>query len=135
MIEDIDGAIEQPSIIEFTAALSGNAVSLARIARSDDIHASAKRSAVEGSSVRPDRRRMKPPRFHRRNQAGDGSNFPLHVADAAHSLSAMMVGELQSEFEASDAGADAESVDGRASGGRYNQVMPHPSHPLCSRWS
>ena len=118
MIKDVDGAIEQPAVVEFAAALSGDAVALARVARSDDIHASAKRSAVEGSSVRPDRRVMKPPRFHRRDQACGGSSFPLHVTDASHSLSEMVVSELQSEFEASDAGADGESVDGSASGGR-----------------
>ncbi len=112
MIEDVDGAIEQPAIVEFAAALSGDAVALARVARSDDIHASAKRSAVEGSSVRPDRCVMKPPRFHRRDQAGGCSSFPLHVTDAAHSLSAMMVGELQSKLEPADAGADGEGVDG-----------------------
>ncbi|NKI99626.1 hypothetical protein [Novosphingobium sp. SG707] len=44
--------------------LSGNAVVLARIARSDDIHEAAPWSAVESGKVRPDRRRMKPPRFH-----------------------------------------------------------------------
>ena len=55
---------------------------------------------------------MKPPRFHRRDQACGCSGFPLHVHDAAHSLSAMMVGELQSEFEASDASADGKHVDG-----------------------
>ena len=118
MIEDVDGAIEQPAVVEFAAPLSGHGIALARIARSDDIHASAKRSAVEGSSVRPDRRRMKPPRFHRRDQACGCSDFPLQVADAAHSLSPMMVGKLQSEFEASDASADGEGVDGVASGGR-----------------
>lgn len=64
LVEDVDGAVEQPSIVEFAEPLSGNAVSLARVARSDDIHDAAELSAVEGSSVRPDRRWMKPPRFH-----------------------------------------------------------------------
>lgn len=117
-VEDVDGAIKQPAVVEFSAALSGNAVALARVARSDDIHASTPSCAVEGSSVRPDRRRMKPPRFHRRDQACGCSCFPLHVTDAAHSLSAMVVGELQAEFEASDPGADGEDVDGVASVGR-----------------
>lgn len=54
---------------------------------------------------------MKPPRFHRRDQACGGSGFPLHVTDASDSLSAIMVGELQSEFEPADAGADGKDVD------------------------
>jgi hypothetical protein len=64
LVEDVDGAVEQPSVIELPEPLSGDAVSLARIARSDDIHESTPACAVEGSSVRPDRRWMKPPRFH-----------------------------------------------------------------------
>lgn len=112
LIVDVDGAVEKPAIVEFAAALSRNAVSLARIARSDDIHESTPCCAVEGSSVRPDRSRMKPPRFHRRDQARGGCGFPLHVADASDSLSAIIVGEAQSEFEASDPGADGEDVDG-----------------------
>ncbi|HWU03783.1 MAG TPA: hypothetical protein VN222_13675 [Novosphingobium sp.] len=53
-------------------ALSRNAVVLARISRSDDIHEAAPWSAVESGKVRPDRRRMKPPRFHARDQACGG---------------------------------------------------------------
>jgi hypothetical protein len=134
LIEDVDGAVEQPAVVELAPPLSGDAVALARVARSDDIHAAAKRSAVEGSSVRPDRRVMKPPRFHRRDQAGGGSSFPLHVTDAAASLSAMMVGELQSKLKPADAGADAEDVEGR-----YSHVMvegPLINHHLAppSAW-
>lgn len=112
LIEDVDGAIEQPALVEFAEPLSGDAVALARVARSDDIHASAKASAVEGSSVRPDRSRMKPPRFHRRDQACGCSCFPLHVTDAADILSPMLVSEAQSEFELADAGADGDCVEG-----------------------
>ena len=54
---------------------------------------------------------MKPPRFHRRDQAGGGSSFPLHVTDAADSASPMMVGGLQSKLEPADAGADGEDVE------------------------
>jgi hypothetical protein len=109
-VEDVDGAVEQPAVVEFAAALSCDRVSLARVARSDDIHASTPSCAVEGSSVRPDRRVMKPPRFHRRDQACGCSCFPLHVTDASDSLSAMMVGELQAEFEASDAGTYSQDI-------------------------
>jgi hypothetical protein len=69
-------------------------------------------SSIEGEHVRPDRRRMKPPCFHRRDQAADCCDFPLHVADAATNLSAMMEGEQDSEFEASDACAEGHDVSG-----------------------
>lgn len=49
---------------------------------------------------------MKPPRFHRRDQRGDGSNFPFDVTDPAHSLAEMSESELQSEFEPADPGTD-----------------------------
>jgi len=45
-------------------ALTGNRVVLAGIARSEDMNEATPRLAIEGSHVRPDRRRMKPPRFH-----------------------------------------------------------------------
>lgn len=124
LIEDVDGSVEQPAVVEFALPLSGDAVALARVARSDDIHDAAKLSAVERSSVRPDRRVMKPPRFHRRDQAGGCSSFPLHVTDAADSLSDMVVSELQSEFEASDAGTYAENVEGFGfDGGMYSHTQ------------
>jgi hypothetical protein len=131
LIEDVDRAVEQPAVVEFAAPLSGQRISLARIARSDDIHASAKRSAVEGSSVGPDRRRMKPPRVHRRDQACGGCGFPLQVADAADSLSPMMVGELQSKLEAADAGAHADDVDGADGGGTNSHIHSPPK--ICAR--
>lgn len=56
---------------------------------------------------------MKPPRFHRRDQRGSGSGFPLHVHDPAHRLADTIGSKLESEFEPADAGADAEGVDGR----------------------
>ena len=112
LIEDVDGAVEQPSIVKLSEPLSGDAVSLARVSRSDDVHKASKWSTVEGSSVRPDRRRMKPPCFHRRDQACGGCGFPLHVTDAADILSPMPVGEPQSKLKASDAGTDAEHVNG-----------------------
>lgn len=112
-VEDVDGAVEQPAIVEFAAPLSCDRISLTRVARSDDIHASAPSRAVEGSSVRPDRSRMKPPRFHRRDQACGCRGFDLHKTDASKRRSEIIVSELQSEVEASDAGADGEAVDGR----------------------
>jgi hypothetical protein len=69
LIKDLDGAVEQPSIVVGAEALSGDAVSLAGISRQDAIHCAAPCWSVEGSQVRPDSSRMKPPRFHARDQA------------------------------------------------------------------
>jgi hypothetical protein len=61
---------------------------------------------------------MKPPRFHRRDQACGCRGFDLHKTDASKRRSEIIVSELQSEVETSDAGTDAEAVDGIASRGR-----------------
>lgn len=55
---------------------------------------------------------MKPPCFHRRDQACGGCGFPLHVTDPTASLSAGVEGEQDSELEATDAGAEGEDVSG-----------------------
>ena len=93
-------------------ALTGDGVVLAGVSRSEDMNDATPRSSVEGSHVGPDRRRMKPPRFHRRDQACGGSCFPLHVTDPAASLSPMSEGEQDAEFESTDAGAEGEDVSG-----------------------
>ena len=71
-VENLNGAVEQPSVIVGTEALSGDAVALAGIARQDAIHRATPLASVEGSQVRPDSSRMKPPRFHARDQACGG---------------------------------------------------------------
>ena len=83
------------------------------------MNAATPRAAIEGGKVRPDRRLMKPPRFHRRDQACGGSGFPLHVTDAPASLSPMMEGEQDAEFESADSGAEREDVAHSPSTGRH----------------
>lgn len=72
VVKDLDRAVEQPSVVGGTEPLSGDAVPLAGIARQDAIHCAAPCPSVEGSQVRPDSSRMKPPRFHARDQACGG---------------------------------------------------------------
>ncbi len=105
-VKDLDSAVEQPTVVGFPETLSGDTVSLAGITRQDAIHCATPCSSVEGSEVRPDSSRMKPPRFHARDQAGGGTCFPLHESDTAR------VGSSNSnaEVEASDASADAEGT-------------------------
>lgn len=55
---------------------------------------------------------MKPPALHRRDQAGSGCSFPLHVTDPATSLGAAVESKLDSEFESSDACAQGEDIPG-----------------------
>ena len=92
--------------------LSGDAVVLAGVARSEDMNEATPWSSVEGSHVRPDRRRMKPPCFHRRDQACGCCCFPLHVTYTTPILSPMAEGEQDAEFKSSDACAEAEDVPG-----------------------
>lgn len=91
-----------------SGAFSGNAVVLAGVSRSEDMNDATPRSSVEGEHVRPYRRRMKPPCFHRRHQARGGCDFPLHVADRASRLDS----QTDSELEPSDAGAEGKDVGG-----------------------
>lgn len=109
LIENLDGAIEQPSVIIGSEPLAGDAISLAGIARQDAIHCSAPCPSVKGSQVRPDSSRMKPPRFHARDQACGGACFPLHESDAARIGSS----DADAEVESSDAGAEGQHSEGR----------------------
>lgn len=88
--------------------LSGNAVVLAGVARSEDMNEAAPRSSVEGEHVRPDRSRMKPPCFHRRDQARGGCNFPLHEQYRASERHR----QTDAKFEPADSGAEGQDVSG-----------------------
>ncbi len=92
--------------------LSGDGVVLAGISRSEDMNEATPCSSVEGEHVGPDRSRMKPPRFHRRDQACGCCVFPFDVTDPATSLSDMVESEQDSEFKSSDACAQGEDVPG-----------------------
>ena len=58
---------------------------LARIARSDDIHRAAPRSAVEGSNVVPDNSLIQGRIFHPRHESGCGVGFPFDMAHSTKS--------------------------------------------------
>lgn len=105
-VVDLDCAVEQPAIVSLAEPFACDAVSLAGIARQDAIHSDAPRSSIEGSEVRPDSSRMKPPRFHARDQACGCASFPLYESDTARVGSS----DAHSEVESSDAGADADGT-------------------------
>ncbi len=105
--------VEQPSLVVFAEALSGEAVGLAGVARSDAIHDAAPRLEVEGSKVRPDRRLIQGLVFHARDKAGGGMGFPLDVTDAARVGS----GDLDSKFEAADPGTNSQHIHATSTAG------------------
>lgn len=124
-----DKLIDEEPVIGRAEPAPGDAVRLAGIAGSDEMNAAAPRAAVEGSKVRPDRRRMKPPALHRRDQSGSGAGFPLHVSDRAMSG----FDKVDADVEPADACAHADAVpgdgdaQGRNSGGIWSHI--HATHP------
>jgi len=85
---------------------------LARIARSDDIHRAAPRSAVEGSNVVPDNSLIQGRIFHPRHESGCGVGFPFDMAHSPISGD----GDGKPEVETARAGAKGEAEKARVSG-------------------
>ena len=96
-----------PRIIASTTAASF-AEWLARVSRSERIHDSTPRSAVEGLQTRPYRRFIQATRFHCLSQDFDGSGFVFHTTDCANASES----ELQSQVESCAARAKTEVVEG-----------------------
>lgn len=112
-------------------ALAGGRERLARIARSDDVHASTPASAVEGGKVVPDRSMIQGLIRHPGHEAGRGEGFPL---DVTHSASPGFR-ESEADLQSASAGAEREDVDvvGRRWAGMCSHVMPPASLPLARR--
>jgi hypothetical protein len=103
-----------------TPPLARDRKRLARIARSNDIHRAAPRSAVEGSNIIPDNSLIQGRVFHPRHESGCGEGFPF---DMAHStISGDSDGEPEVESARARAEREAEKAcvcgSGNASGGR-----------------
>jgi hypothetical protein len=70
LVDDSQGVRDWPiavavaSVVGVADPLSGNAVGLARQARNEDVHHSAKLLSIESFKVRPNRRRIQASRFH-----------------------------------------------------------------------
>ena len=92
---------------------------LARIARSNDVHRAAPRSAVEGSNVVPDNSLIQGRVFHPRHESGCGEGFPFDMAQSTISGD----GDGEPEVEPACARAEGEAEEacvcgsGTASGG------------------
>ena len=102
-----------------TPALACHGERLARIARSDDVHRAAPRSAVEGSNVVPDNSLIQGRIFHPRHESGCGEGFPFDMAHSTISGD----GDGEPEVETASTGAEGQageacfSGSGSASGG------------------
>jgi hypothetical protein len=125
LVHDPEQLIDKPPVVVRSLTLSRDAVGLAGVSRSEAMNEATPWSSVEGSSVRPDRSRMKPPCFHARDQACGGCGFPLHVQDAARAG----FSDGDAEFEAADPGAETEDIEGT-----YSHVIQiNGSMPLALR--
>jgi len=93
----------RPEVARVSSAesVAGEAEGLARVARSDEIHDSAPRAAVEGSKVVPDRSRSQAALAHARDQDRGGKGLPLHVT---HGAVGVAEGELDAQLQPADSG-------------------------------
>jgi len=106
--DDADNLVDEEPIVGGPEPLSGNAVRLARVAANDAIHDATPRSSVEGSKVRPDRRRSKASFDHARNQSRSCRCFPLQVSDANCAPDR----KLDAKAQSAGSGTEAEHVVG-----------------------
>lgn len=101
-------------------ALARDGERLARIARSDDVHRAAPRSAVKGGNIVPDNSLIQGRVFHPRHESGCGEGLPFDMAHSTISGD----GDGKPEIEPARARAEGEaeqtcvSGSGSASGGR-----------------
>lgn len=94
--------------IAFRLLASGDGEWLARISRSDDIHAATPLAAIEGANIRPDRRRIQGFIFHARSKDAGGIGFPLDITNGL----AARDGELESKLKPSGPGAQGQHCGG-----------------------
>ncbi len=117
-VGDVENPEEEPRALPVQAGpAASNGEVLAREARNDEIHAVAPSCAVAGEQVRPDRRRIKGSRFHKRDKLAGGRGFPLHVANGSV-LDAKM----------SECGADAFS-EHADTGTKFDGIKSHIEFP------
>jgi hypothetical protein len=107
-IEDVEEEAGACAIEAGTLPCDGEV--LAREPGSDAIHLAAPLSASEGEQVRPDRRRIKCSRFHKRDKLRGSSGFPLHVANGSHADAVKVECGAEPFAEHSDAGAQFDGM-------------------------
>jgi len=104
-------------------ALARDAERLARVARSDDVHRSTPRAAVECGNIVPDRSLRQGLVFHPRHEDGRGISVPF---DMTYS-SVLGAGDVQPEFQPACAGAERQAeqlvASDKQAGGRYSHAI------------
>lgn len=93
--------------IAIATSLSRKAEWLAGIAGREDMYAVAPRSAVEGSQIVPDKRRLQGRVFHPRHESGRSMSFPFDVTDS--SISGL--GDREPKIKAGISGAQREPME------------------------
>jgi hypothetical protein len=100
LVEDASDFGPQVALVALPEPLAGDAEWLARVARSDEIHAATPRSAVEGSEIVPDRSLIHGLVAHPGHEDGRGEGVPLDVAHGA-----AVGGQSDTKLKPADAGA------------------------------
>lgn len=95
------------ALVVFTVALTCVGEGLAGVSRSNEIHRSTPRSAIEGLEIVPDRSWIQGLVFHPSHEDGRGESVPL---DVAHGSASPRKGKVEGEVESSDAGAEREGT-------------------------
>lgn len=95
--------------IVLASPLAGEAERLAGITGSEEMNAAAPRAAVEGGNIRPDRSLIQGRVCHPRHESGRREGFPLDVTNS--SISGL--GDMEAEFETTDACAERDAGEGR----------------------
>lgn len=106
--DDAPDVRPQMALVLGAEALARRAERLARVARSDDIHAAAPLSASEGLEIVPYRRTIQGRILHPRHESGRSVGFPFDVTHSAVSG----LGDVEAELESSGTGAQRQSVEG-----------------------
>jgi hypothetical protein len=101
LIDDAHEFGPERTLIGVSEALAGQAVWLARDARSDAIHEAAPRAAIEGRDIVPDRREIQGLLFHPRHESGCCVGIPL---DVTHHAVASCGRNSQSELKPANPG-------------------------------
>jgi hypothetical protein len=107
--EDPPGDAPQIALIVLSKPLSGEGMRLARDSAKYAIQQAAPAAAVEGSGIRPHSGGSHETLFHRFDQDADGEGFPLYQTDCSSRWNCQLDGEI----EATAAGADGQTVEGR----------------------
>lgn len=124
--DDPEGVGPEMARVIFPRALSGDAPRLAGDAARYAIHDATPRSAVEGSYVRPHRRRIKASLFHPLRQDEDRRCFVFHATNRA----SLSNSESESEVQTTGSGAEGKHVEGTYS---HTQRLALPFHAAASR--